>query len=117
MGLGSAIGSGKQYMPWIHIDDLCNIYLSALKNSTMEGAYNTVAPEHITNSDFARKIAKSLNKPFWLPNIPSAMIRILFGEMSVMLLNGSRVTPKKIMEEGYKFSFPNIDSALKDLLN
>ena len=116
LGLGSAIGTGRQFLPWIHIDDLCNLYLSAIENPDMNGPYNAVAPEHITNKEFARKISGILKKPFWFPNIPTFLIRIVFGEMSVMLLNGSRVAPKKIEATGYKFQFPSIDNTLKSLL-
>lgn len=115
LGLGSAIGHGKQYLPWIHIEDLCNIYLNAIRNTKINGPYNAVAPEHITNKEFARKVAKSLNRPFWFPNIPSIIIKLVFGEMSVMLLNGNRVSSEKIEATGYKFNFPNIESALKNL--
>ena len=115
MGMGSALGSGKQYLPWIHIDDLCNIYLSAIENSNMEGAYNAVAPEHISNKEFSRKVARKFKRPFWLPNIPSIIIKIIFGEMSVMLLNGSMVSSEKLEKVGYKFSFPSIDTALQEL--
>ncbi len=115
LGLGSAIGHGKQYLPWIHIEDLCNIYLSALENKELTGSYNAVAPEHITNAEFSKKMAGVINKPFWFPNIPSLLIKLLFGEMSVMLLNGNRVSSDKIEAAGYKFNFPDIDSALKDL--
>lgn len=113
--LGSAIGSGKQYLPWIHIEDLCNIYVRAIQNKNMKGSYNAVAPEHITNSEFIRKIAKRFHRSVWLPNIPSSMIKLIFGKMSVMLLRGSRVSSEKIESEGYKFSFPSVEAALQDL--
>jgi len=114
-GLGSAIGDGKQYLPWIHIEDLCNIYMSAIQNTNMKDAYNAVAPEHITNNEFVRKVSERLKRPFWLPNIPSILIRLIFGEMSVMLLNGSRISSERIEATGYKFCFPTIDGALQDL--
>ena len=114
-GLGSAIGDGKQYLPWIHIEDLCNIYMCAIQNSNMKGAYNAVAPEHITNNEFVRKISERLKRPFWLPNIPSRVIKLMFGEMSVMLLNGSRVSSERIIAAGYKFNFSTIDGALQNL--
>ena len=116
-GLGSAIGDGKQYLPWIHIEDLCNIYLSAIEHTEMKGSYNAVAPEHVTNYDFAKKVAKTLKKPFWLPKIPPLMIKLLFGEMSAMLLNGSRVSPEKMESTGFRFSFARIDAALNNLIN
>ena len=116
LGLGTALGSGKQYLPWIHIDDLCAIYIQAIENTTMVGAYNAVAPEHITNKEFTRKLAKTLGRPFWLPNVPAVFIKMLFGKMSVILLNGSRISAQKIVSTGYNFLFPHIDSALSDCI-
>jgi len=116
LGLASAIGSGKQYMPWIHMDDLCDIYIQAIENETLSGAYNAVAPEHITNKALSRKIARALHKPFWFPNIPAFVMKIIFGEMSVMLLKGSRISSDKIQAAGFQFRFPQLDTALKSLL-
>lgn len=114
-GLGFAIGNGRQYLPWIHIEDLCNIYLRAIENTELEGPYNAVAPEHITNKEFARKIAQHFKKTFWLPNIPGIFIKLVLGEMAAMLLKGSRVSSRKIESTGFKFKFPGLDSALDDL--
>lgn len=115
LGFGSAIGHGRQYMPWIHMDDLCAIYIKALENKEMNGAFNAVAPEHVTNKALTRKMARALHKPFWFPNIPAFIMKLLFGEMAVMLLSGSRVSSAKIEASGYTFQFPNLESALKDL--
>jgi uncharacterized protein (TIGR01777 family) len=112
MGLGVALGSGKQYMPWIHIDDLCGIYMKAIEESQMFGAFNAVAPEHLTNKEFTQRIEKTLRKSLWLPNIPAVIIKLIFGEMSVMLLNGSRISAGKITSAGYNFQFPDMESAL-----
>ena len=116
LGLGSAIGNGKQYLPWIHYEDLCNIYLMAIRNSKMQGAFNAVAPEHISNKEFIRKISEVLRRPFWLPGIPSGVIGILFGERAAILLNGSRVSPERIKSTGYTFRFSTVKSALHDLI-
>lgn len=116
IGFGSSLGNGKQYLPWIHIDDLCNIYVNAIENAEMKGPYNAVAPEHITNNELTKKIAKTLKRPLWLPNIPSVLIKIIFGEMSVLLLNGSRVSSKKIMTANFKFKYPSIQNTLENLL-
>ena len=115
IGLGSAIGNGQQYLPWIHIDDLCGIYIKAIEDNHMKGAYNAVAPEYITNKDFNAAIASVLQKPFWFPNIPAIALKILFGKMSELLLKGSRVSAEKIMEE-YNFKFATLQSALTDLI-
>jgi len=114
--LGSAFGAGNQYIPWIHIDDLCNIYIKAIEDVKMRGVYNAVAPEHITNKEFTRSLSKTLKKPFWFPNIPAVVIKLVFSEMSVMILNGSRVSCHKIREAGYDYLFPEIQGALENLL-
>ncbi len=115
LGLASAIGTGKQYMPWIHLDDLCDIYIQAIEDQALSGAYNAVAPEPITNKEFTRKMAQALHKPFWFPNIPAFVMKMLLGEMSTMLLKGSRVSSEKIQAAGYTFQFPELESALKDV--
>lgn len=116
LGFGSALGSGKQYMPWIHIDDLCEIYIKAIDDSEMNGAYNAVASEHINNFEFSKKIAKQLKKPFWALRIPEFLFKILFGEMADILLKGSRVSCDKIKASGYNFKYPTLKSALSNLL-
>ncbi|NOQ26973.1 MAG: TIGR01777 family protein [Bacteroidales bacterium] len=116
LGIGSALGSGKQYMPWIHIDDLCEIYIKAIEDSEMNGAYNAVAPEHINNIAFSEKIAKQLKKPFWALRIPEFLFKLLFGEMADILLKGSRVSCDKIKATGYNFKYPTLKSALNNLL-
>jgi len=116
IGFGSPIGSGKQIMPWIHIHDLCNIYIKAIEDIKMEGAYNAIAPEHLTNKEFMKTLATVLKKPFWFPNVPSFVLKILFGEMSQIILKGSRVSSKKIMKAGYDFEFTNLKTAFKNLL-
>lgn len=115
MGIGSPLGSGKQYMPWIHIDDLCGIYIKAIEDAQMNGAYNAVAPNHKTNSDFTKEMAHVLKKPLWLPNVPSIALKIIFGSMSAIILKGSRVSSEKIKAAGYNFLFPDLESALIDL--
>jgi uncharacterized protein (TIGR01777 family) len=115
IGIGSALGNGGQYLPWIHVEDLSNIYIKAIEDTSLRGAYNAVAPEHITNKDFMRTLAKVLKKPFFFPDIPAFIMKLLFGKMSGILLNGSRISADKIISAGYKFEFPDIESALKNL--
>jgi hypothetical protein len=114
-GLASPLGTGKQYFPWIHVDDLCGIYMKAVADSALNGAYNAVAPEHITNRDFMKAVAGSLNKPFIAPNVPSFVMKLVFGEMAGMLLEGSRVSPEKIIRAGYDFRFKSVEGALNNL--
>jgi uncharacterized protein (TIGR01777 family) len=115
MGIGSPLGSGKQYIPWIHIDDLCNLYLKAVEDQSMTGAWNAVAPEHITNRQLMQTLAKVLEKPFFFPAVPSLVLKILFGKMSGIILKGSRVSAGKIISTGYNFEYPNLENALRNL--
>ena len=108
LGAGASLGSGKQYMPWIAMEDLCNMYVSAIENIEIKGIYNAVAPEHITNEELTKSIAKTLKKPLWLPNIPSFFLKIILGELAVILLEGSRVSSEKIKKTGFNFLFPTI---------
>lgn len=115
LGLGSAVGSGKQYMPWIHIDDLVSVFYEALFNPYFKDIYNVVAPEHITNKVFSQQLAKSLSKPFFLPNIPAFLLKILFGEMANVLLKGSRVSNQKLLNTGITFKYPQLSMALNNI--
>ena len=81
----------------------------------MKGAYNAVAPDHRTNKEFTRVLAYTLKKPLWFPNIPTIAMKMLFDEMSAIVLKGSRVSADKIMAAGYRFMFPDLESALTDL--
>lgn len=115
MGIGSPLGNGKQYIPWIHIDDLCNFYLKAVEDPSMMGAWNAVAPEHITNKEFMHTLSKILEKPFFFPAVPSFVLKTLFGKMAGIILKGSRVSAGKIISTGYNFVYPNLENALKNL--
>lgn len=115
--VGSPLGSGKQYMPWIHIDDLVNIYIKAIKENTMSGAYNAVAPDYVTNTEFTKSIAKILKRPLFLPAVPAFFLKIILGEMAVIVLTGSRVSCEKIQKTGPGFKFPQLNEALENLLH
>jgi uncharacterized protein (TIGR01777 family) len=115
LGIGSAIGDGNQYFPWIHIDDLCSIYLKAIEDTKMIGAFNAVAPEYITNRQFMETIARNLDKPFWFPKIPAIAIKVILGKMSEMILTGSRISSDKIRNSGFVFKYPKLESALDQL--
>ena len=109
-------GNGRQYMPWIHINDLCNIYLKAIEDQNMNGVYNAVSPEHVTHNDFVRTMARVMDKPVFLPPITAFILRASIGEMSDMILNGSRISSEKIENSGYNFLFTNIGDALKNII-
>lgn len=117
LGVGAPLGSGKQYMPYIHIDDLCEMYIHAIEDEKMEGAYNACNGDHITNKELTKGIAKVLNRPLWLPNIPAFIMKMLFGEMASILLGGSRASAEKIKTEGFKFEYDNLSDTLADIYN
>jgi len=116
MGVGSAIGTGKQIVPWIHIDDLCNMYINAIENADIHGVYNAVAPEFVTYQEFVKLAAQVLNKPFFFPKVPRITLKLLFGEMSALLLEGSRISSEKIQKAGFNYQYPKLQKALEDLL-
>jgi uncharacterized protein (TIGR01777 family) len=109
-------GSGRQYMPWIHISDLCGIYLKAVEDKEMAGAYNAVSPQHVTHSEFMKVLADVMKCRVFFPPVPSIVIRAVLGEMSDVVLKGSRVSSQKIINAGYHFSFDNLHDALVDVL-
>ncbi|REC59701.1 TIGR01777 family protein [Chryseobacterium pennae] len=115
-GIGSALGTGNQYMAWIHIEDICSIYDFALKNHALHGAYNAVSPQHATNADLTKKIAEVLHKPLFMPNVPTFVLKMLFGELANAILEGSRASSQKIQNTGFQFRFPDLKNALSDLL-
>lgn len=117
LNIGAALGNGEQYFPWIHIDDLINIYFKAVEDISMNGAYNAAAPDFINNKELTDKIASHLGKKIWLPNIPKFIIKTILGEMSVLALEGSRVSSRKIENSSFKFIYNNLDQALADVIN
>lgn len=117
LNFGATLGDGRQYFPWIHIDDLVNVYLKAVEDASMEGAYNASAPDFVTNDELTKKIAKHLDKRIFLPNIPKFIIRTILGEMSVLALEGSRISSNKILDSGFKFNYETLDNALRDVIN
>lgn len=113
-GLGSVLGSGKQYMPWIHVDDLCRMYIEAIENPNMSGAYNATINDSTTNQVFSKTLAESLGRHMFLPKIPSFVIQLGMGEMSSLVLTGRRVSSDKIKKLGFRFRFKNLKKAMKD---
>ncbi len=116
LGAGAPVGSGKQYMPWIHIDDICKIYIKAIEDTKMKGAYNAAAPEQVTNEYFMKTLARVLGKPFLAPRVPAFVLKTLYGQMAELILKGSRVSTKKIESAGYEFQITGLEDALKDLI-
>jgi uncharacterized protein (TIGR01777 family) len=113
-GLGSALASGKQYMPWIHVHDLCMMYIEAIENGKMTGAYNATINDSTTNLIFSKDLANSYGFSIWLPKVPAFLIRLMLGERAVLLLTGRRVSSDKIKKLGFRFQFKNLRKALKN---
>jgi uncharacterized protein len=112
-GVGGVVGSGKQYMSWISLDDLIKIFHFALENDKITGAINATAPNPATNEEFTKALGKVLGRPTFIP-IPEFGIKLLFGEMGErLLLEGCRVLPKRLQDTGFEFQFTNLEDALK----
>jgi uncharacterized protein (TIGR01777 family) len=116
-GLGSAIGSGRQIMPWIHMDDLLHIFVQSISNSNIQGVYNAVAQNPVNNKEFGKHLAKILKKPFFLPNVPAFILKIMMGEMSQLVLHGGNVSNEKIQGILVDFKFSKVEEAFQDILN
>ncbi len=114
--LGAPLSSGRQYIPWIHLDDLCDLIIFSIENNKIRGVYNAVAPEYVNNIELTKTLAQKLKRPIFLPNLPKPILRLIFGEMSMILLGGSRVSSKKIISAGYDFKYKTVSSALENIL-
>jgi uncharacterized protein (TIGR01777 family) len=112
-GLIVRLGPGSQYFPWIHIDDLCRIYLKAVSDVTMSGPYNASAPDHITHDMLMAEVARQKGLPVFLPHVPAWLLKAILGEMSVVLTGGSRISSERLAATGFSFRYPDIASALK----
>lgn len=115
MGVGGKLGNGKQWMSWIHLEDLVGIFRFALESTRVSGPLNGVAPYPVTNADFTRTLASVVHRPAIFP-VPGFALRLLFGEMSEVLLASQRVLPTAVEEGGYRFQFPQLPGALADML-
>lgn len=110
------LGDGKQYMPWIHIDDLCKFYIQAIEDNRVKGVFNAVSPEHHTNYSFSKAVAKIYKRPLLPIGAPGFILKAILGEMSTIILNGSRISSKKMKTYGFKFDFEKLENALKNLI-
>ncbi len=118
LNVGAPLGTGKQWISWIHIDDLCEMYILAIENDKWRGVYNAVAPNPVTNLDFTRQISEVLKKHLWLPNVPAFSLKILLGEMAELILGGNYVLNNRIKSEtNFQYQYPNIKLALTNVLN
>lgn len=115
LGLGGPLGSGTQWMSWIHIQDHVGICLALINNAEFDGKFNLTAPNPVTNKNFTRILADLLNRPAFF-KIPAWVLRLMLGEMSALLLGGQRVIPKRMLNAGFQFKFPELKTALRDVL-
>lgn len=114
--VGSPLGSGKQWMSWIHMDDLCAMFIHIAENEKLDGVYNATSPTAATNAEFTKAIAAVLKRPIWLPKVPEFVLTILLGEMASLITQGSKVASKKIQESGFVFQYATLEGALENLL-
>lgn len=114
--VGAPLGTGRQPVSWIHIDDVCGIFIKALEDHKMSGAYNVVAPNPIDNKTLTKAIGKALGKPLILPPIPAFALKLIIGEMAEIVVTGNKVSCQKIIDAGYQFKFTNVQSAVDNLL-
>jgi uncharacterized protein (TIGR01777 family) len=115
LGIGSPIGNGQQWVSWIHIDDLCQMFLLASENDHYQRVYNAVAPNPETNEDLLRILANILEKPFWAPNVPEFILKLLMGEVAQLVLGSNKVSSVRIEEAGFEFRFPELKDALNNI--
>lgn len=114
-GIAAPLGTGRQWMPWVHIDDLVRIYTQALFREDLSGAYNVNASEQPTNKEFMRALAQAVKRPFFLPAIPAFTLRLALGELSSVLLEGSRASNGKLLTTGFRFTHNELGPALNEL--
>ena len=114
-GVAAILGNGKQIISWIHLDDLVQLYIAAIENSTMSGVYNAVAPNPVSNKELTIQLAKSSNKFFIPVHIPSFILKVVLGEMSIEVLKSATVSCGKVQQAGFNFRFPTIVAALDNL--
>lgn len=114
-GIGAPVGSGKQYVPWIHIDDIVSLFIFAIENDEINGAYNAASPTHATNAELMRTLCKVRNRLYIPIGAPAFLLKLALGDMANIVIKGSRVSSEKILNAGFSFRFPALKSALEDL--
>lgn len=116
LGLGSAIGDGKHWQSWIHITDVVRLFHWTISNDSCSGIYNATSPEPVTNLAMSRTLAQATKRPFWAPNVPKFALRLIFGEMSSILMASHRMDSSRIQATGFEFNYPKLEKALLSAL-
>lgn len=115
LGLGAVLGNGKQWISWITLNDVVKMYLFALEKQDLNGVFNMATPNPVTNQQLTKAIAKQLNKPLWLPNVPAFALKLALGEMSLVVLGSTKMEVSKIQNAGFSFAYADLESALKSI--
>ncbi|PRO65471.1 TIGR01777 family oxidoreductase [Alkalicoccus urumqiensis] len=115
LGAGGKIGTGEQWMSWIHVEDVANALIFCINNESMSGPVNMTAPQPARMKTFGRTLSDVLNKPFWAP-VPSNVLKLVLGDMSVLILEGQQVIPQKLLDAGFHFDYAELEEALYDLV-
>ncbi|MEP6712861.1 MAG: TIGR01777 family oxidoreductase [Ferruginibacter sp.] len=116
LGIAGILGTGKQVVSWIHIDDLCRMYIAAIENTAMHGSYNAVAPMPVTNKELTLKLARAVKGKFYIPmHVPVFILKIIMGSRSTEVLKSTTVSNAKIKDTGFTFLYPSIDAALNNI--
>jgi uncharacterized protein len=116
LGLGSALGSGQQFMPWVHLDDLVSQFLFAAERESLAGPFNATAPHPVTNREFTRILGRVMRRPTFMPPPPNFMLKAIVGEFANVLLQSQRAIPQKLTELGFDFHYPELEPALREVL-
>ncbi len=116
LGLGSPLGSGRQWMSWIHLDDVIGVLLLAAERADLQGPLNATAPYPVTNREFTKALGRAVHRPTLLPAVPATVLRWSLGELAGVILASQRVLPRHAQAAGYSFAYPNLDEALRDLV-
>lgn len=116
LGLGGPIGDGNHYMSWIHLDDLVSLFVEAATNSNYQGIYNGVAPTPVNNFDFTKSLGSALHRPTLFP-VPDQMLKLVFGEMSSVILDSQKIVSQRLKDSGFHFQYPTVDTALQAIFN
>jgi uncharacterized protein (TIGR01777 family) len=115
LGVGGPVAGGRQYLPWVHIDDVVGLYVAAIDREAWSGPVNGSAPEPVTNKEFSRRLGRALRRPAFAP-VPALAVRLLYGDMAEIVTGGRRAVPKRPLELGYAFRHAGLDEALRDAL-
>jgi uncharacterized protein (TIGR01777 family) len=116
LGVGGPVAGGRQYVPWIHVDDVLAGLIFCIDESEATGAINLSAPTPVTNAEFSRALGRALGRPAALP-VPAFALQLLYGEMATIVTTGQRVVPRRLAQLGFRFRHPDLDAALRDVLS